>query len=431
LLEGIGARQIVVDGSFGGNAAAAANGTLYYVQNPNVATVTPDGLIQAVGVGSTRVTVIAGGLQKDIEVRVAALPGVGPQAIVAEDGGIARVDGLSVQIGPGALAADTVVEIESLELASLALAPPALPGYTTIGAFQLDVGSHNLKVPAQVAIAAPGAAAGSSAFFYKLSTFIDDQDQERQFWLLVDTGVVGNDGIARTASPPLDGIGTGGVYLVTTYVNALVSELKFIGGVSDALLYNPTYNIGVLAGNVRAAGFAVATDLIEMYQLRFGKTYKVVKTVPPAGAPPLDIEKEFVGRSPRTNLVIAPLIDRVEFLPDHVLKIVGMNLDLRDLEGHEQGRMEVRFTSGDGGRQLRLTPTLVSLVELRVALPDGFPAAGARIEVLHVLQDRSLTPAGSPSTAELELQSNSLTIPARHGLTLAMRASSIAVFSGE
>jgi hypothetical protein len=90
LIQGVGLRQIVVDGSTGGNDSAAAAGTQYFVQDPTVATVTPDGLIVAGSIGKTVVTVIRDGFQKDILVEVDPVPAPGPQAMTATDGGIAQ-----------------------------------------------------------------------------------------------------------------------------------------------------------------------------------------------------------------------------------------------------------------------------------------------------------------------------------------------------
>src|SRR5262249_20587450 len=74
LIEGVGRRQVVIDANMHGNDSTAASGTVYIMQDTTVATVTPDGLITAAGVGVTRLTVIKNGLQKDIEIRVVAEP---------------------------------------------------------------------------------------------------------------------------------------------------------------------------------------------------------------------------------------------------------------------------------------------------------------------------------------------------------------------
>ncbi len=104
-----GSRQMLV--SAGGDDVSAGDvGTHYVVGNSQIAQVTEDGLVQAVGVGVTTITVLRGPAEAVIPIRVVQ-PQTGPQVIDAEGGVVQGADGSLLAIGPGTLSEPATVSI--------------------------------------------------------------------------------------------------------------------------------------------------------------------------------------------------------------------------------------------------------------------------------------------------------------------------------
>jgi hypothetical protein len=113
------------------------------------------------------------------------------------------------------------VAIDSLEVADLPLSVPDT--FELAGAFQLDLGAGELEEPVQIALpVAAGIPAGSAVYFYRYVTLPDEAGLETPMWLFVETGTVGSDGVARTASPPAPGVRAGGTYLALVSTAAKV-----------------------------------------------------------------------------------------------------------------------------------------------------------------------------------------------------------------
>ena len=76
-------------------------------------------------------------------------------------------------------------------------------------------------------------AEGTGVFFWKKGKILDQHGIEHDTWWLVDNGVIGADGMARTSSPPYTDVsGSGGVFTVTTSdYNEDTGELKVSGAV--------------------------------------------------------------------------------------------------------------------------------------------------------------------------------------------------------
>ncbi|MEH2362218.1 putative Ig domain-containing protein [Nostoc sp.] len=93
---------------------AAANGTRYFVSNPNVISVTPDGVITSLHNGVANVTVVYGGAEAVVPVQVES-PHLGATTLGTEGGVVEGTDGSMVMLGQGALSHDANVNITSLK----------------------------------------------------------------------------------------------------------------------------------------------------------------------------------------------------------------------------------------------------------------------------------------------------------------------------
>ena len=51
--------------------------------------------------------------------------------------------------------------------------------------------------------------------FWKKGVILDEMGVEHDTWWLLDNGFVGEDGVARTASPPYAGMLSGGQFVMT------------------------------------------------------------------------------------------------------------------------------------------------------------------------------------------------------------------------
>ena len=186
----------------------------FFVDHSGVAKVDETGLITAVGPGEAIVTVINGTQERVILVAVQDVH-AGATVIGAGGGAVNGVDGSLVAISPFALREAVEVSIAPVSADDLPLQVPA--GFAFAGDFQLDVGDDALRVPAQIAVpVSPVLAPGTTVHFWRLGQIPDENGVWSDYWLQVDSGVVGDDGFARTASPPYSGVNDSGGYLVTT-----------------------------------------------------------------------------------------------------------------------------------------------------------------------------------------------------------------------
>ncbi len=191
--------------------SAAADGTFYVVGDSRVIDVTADGFATSLALGETTLTIINGPAIETVRVSVIE-PEVGT-ATFGTDGGILQSDdGVLLQIPPGALPDDVTVSLTSFVDAI----EPAFDGVFDVGAsFELDLGGAVLSETAQVAVPVPAAFdAGDSVYFFQQQTITHSDGSTEDIWLLMETGVVGNDGMARTTSPPYPGFSAGGQYRI-------------------------------------------------------------------------------------------------------------------------------------------------------------------------------------------------------------------------
>jgi Lactonase, 7-bladed beta-propeller len=215
----------------------ASTGTRYFASNSSIFQVGADGLITAVATGSGSVTVIQGGIEEVIPVRV-ELPHIG-STILGRDGGVVQsTDGATVLLGQGALKQDTPVTIEQVRQENLPVAMPE--NFDFVGAFRLDVGNSELGIPAQIAVPAPaGLAVGKEVFFMRQEMLPDSTGIMRPVWLVEESGIVGTDGFIRTQSPPWTGAKNTGLYTIAVpkfeykvFVMPLPAEARFAVGLA-------------------------------------------------------------------------------------------------------------------------------------------------------------------------------------------------------
>ena len=185
--------------------SGAETGTRYFVSNPDVITISPDGLITSLSEGFATVTAINYAAEAVVPVRVVA-PQIGGVATLGTDGGVVQAsDGSIVKIAPGSLAAET-----SVSLTPLLAAPPPLPlpqDITYVGSVRLDVGEASLAVPAQLALAAPAdIPVGTEVYFTTLEEIPDGNGGLRSVLNVVESAAVDADGMIRTQSPPWPGL---------------------------------------------------------------------------------------------------------------------------------------------------------------------------------------------------------------------------------
>ena len=209
-------RQIIV--GIKGQADSAdlsddETGTRYFVNNPDVITVNEDGLITTLSEGFAEVTVIHGGAESIIPVNVET-PNLGATELDADGGIVANSDGYQVMIPEGALTEDTQVDLTTLQQSELTT--PLPEQFEVMGAFNLDLGEDDLAIPAQIAIPAPeGLTPGTEVFFMRDGEVPDETGTWNPLWLVEESGIVGNDGMIRTSSPPWPGVVKGDDYIIS------------------------------------------------------------------------------------------------------------------------------------------------------------------------------------------------------------------------
>ncbi|MBF2017605.1 MAG: beta-propeller fold lactonase family protein [Rivularia sp. T60_A2020_040] len=192
-----------------------STGTRYFVSNPNIISVSSDGLITALAEsGTANVTVIYGAAEEIIPVRIDQ-PILGGEATITADGGVVQDEsGATVMVAPGALSSDTTVNIMKLTESQLNL--PVPDGFTFASGFQLDIsGNDAFEIPAQIAVPAPlGVEVGQSVFFLRQGELPTEDGSLRSHWFVEESGVVGADGMIRTSSPPWAGVKQSGTYTI-------------------------------------------------------------------------------------------------------------------------------------------------------------------------------------------------------------------------
>ncbi|MFN4173417.1 MAG: Ig-like domain-containing protein, partial [Pseudorhodobacter sp.] len=251
-----GTRQLLLLDPDGLPLDLSENPPQFFSSNAAVAVVDATGLIRAVGPGMATVTLIRGGAEARVDVLVAEAQGgvalVGRAGAVIENAG-----GYQATIAPGALLSPVEARIETVDQADLPI-PFIDPSFGWIfgAAFNFDIGDAPLLHPAQLAIPT-GFEAGTEVIFYRYALLPTENGWEYG-WAEVDTGFVDAQGRARTASPPADGIGAGGVMVVSSVIPSMVQKVDTSVRLTFALAQDPmravaaTQNMGgSLVGTVQ------------------------------------------------------------------------------------------------------------------------------------------------------------------------------------
>ncbi len=230
LLPQGGTRQLDVHLEDVVNVTAGSTGTRYYVSDSRVITVSEDGLITALEPGEATVTIVHGGSERVMHVRVAAAMS-GPVEVGTDGGVVETAEGIVLQIAPGAFSAPTTVSASMVPQNELPIPVPSWLEYAA--AIQLDVGSQQLQQPVQLALPAPlGVAPGEQVAVYRAGSYLDENGERQQIWLQVEVGKVGDDGMIRTTSQPYSGIDFTGTMLIAT---AVAFQIGFAGTAVIAL----------------------------------------------------------------------------------------------------------------------------------------------------------------------------------------------------
>ena len=163
--------------------------------------------------GEAEVTVIHGGTETVIPVNIET-PNIGATELNADGGIVENSNGYQVMIPEGALAEATEVNITSLEQSELDT--PLPEQFKVIDAFNLSLNDVELEVPAQLAIPAPeGLEPGTEVFFMRDGELPDETGTWNPIWFVQESGIVGDDGMIRTSSPPWPAVEEGGDYIVS------------------------------------------------------------------------------------------------------------------------------------------------------------------------------------------------------------------------
>ena len=306
------------------------NKTIYKLGNNQLASVSDDGLITALANGQTILTVIHlvshvdafGNIeeriiaQSDFNLIITDATLVQEQKILLspEGGVVETATGEKLLIGKGALSQETAVGIKKLDLSHLesqvGLTLPAQSTLRAVAAFELDLGNKATNAPVQLAIPVTDTSvqAGDEVFFFRRGTFIDGQGQMQETWWLVDNGFVGNDGIARTASPPFSGVSDTGIYAMMVKKGTQAGEL-IISLAKNTYAYFTADNFSI-AGATNLIGQAINIALTGI----ISATAQVVNTI-----------KYFMGVPQQASTSVNPNQNTEVSLGDNLPPVVTPN----------------------------------------------------------------------------------------------------------
>lgn len=195
-----GTRQLSVHTGNQIDLTAAATGTHYFSSDLRIIGVDNDGLITAMGHGHASVTVINDIAEFIIPITVET-PRFAGVAVGVEGGVVAASDGATLHVPPEALAQATTIDMTPIGESDL---PFALPEYMDyVAAYDLQLGEGQLARPVGLSFPVPsGTAAGTKVYLYEIAALPSETGGELNAWMQVDVAVVGEDGVARTTSPP-------------------------------------------------------------------------------------------------------------------------------------------------------------------------------------------------------------------------------------
>jgi hypothetical protein len=266
-----GSRQIRLGTLDDVDLSTAASGARYFVGDSAIATVTPDGIVIGVGTGRTAVTVVHGAAEQVIPITVGSSE-IGVSQIDAHGGIVQAQDGSLLMVAPGSFDESAQVAFETETEGGLSLAVP-IP-FDFAAAFRIQTSAKSFALPAQVAVRVDaGFAPGTEVFFFRKSSVPTESGNDQDLWVLADNGVVGEDGYARTASPPYPGLIADGEFLVVRAKTPLrvLFDYKEPAAV---LAIAAGLTIGTPFGLVLAAGAAIALPVSEVVESLIFRAYR-------------------------------------------------------------------------------------------------------------------------------------------------------------
>lgn len=249
-------RQMVVQWGPEMYLNSAADGTYYVIGDEHVATVDADGRVVARNVGATTVTVINRSGEQVVPVVVVAPSG----GEVGSGGGVVLgEDGQMVAFGAGQVSDGTTVTITSLAEEDLAVEVPAIVEFGN--AFRLDIDGSAVSGPMQIAVPVDESYEAGDQVYFFMEIESDITGTPQKYWAAMDTGVVGDDGYARTTSPPWPGLSRNGNILMARANQPVRTVTLDLSGWEMA-----TYMLALAAGSGSLVGVvtfgSLATALI-------------------------------------------------------------------------------------------------------------------------------------------------------------------------
>ncbi|PNY36139.1 hypothetical protein C2E31_14500 [Rhodopirellula baltica] len=177
--------------------------TYYVIEDPSVVAIDANGVLTALTVGTTAVTVVRGGKTYQTEFQIAEAKS---DTIVGPEGGlIASDDGILVGIPMGALDSTIDISIGAATETDLPFALP--PGFSFAGGAELLGIPNQADYPLQVSIpAGPGLSAGDVTYLFREVEVLREGTDPLTTWMIVDVMRVGDDGQMHTTSPPNVGV---------------------------------------------------------------------------------------------------------------------------------------------------------------------------------------------------------------------------------
>ena len=373
-----GQRQFLVqtlDGEI--DLSTAAEGTIYVIGDSRVIDVTADGLVTSSALGETTLTILSGPAEETIPIQVLE-PEIGSATFGSEGGLLQGSDGTQLQIPPGALPDGVTVSLDAAPIPPQSELPAA-DQFTPAIAFNLDFGGHTLDVPAQLAIPVGSEfAEGDTIYFMKRESLLDIDGDIQEYWLIVETGLVGNDGFARTTSPPYPGFSAGGQYMAAK--SDQPEKLVTIGGsprahegFSLALDWNNGIGIHLGGGFLPIIPALVPVITVATYRRRPLDEIPVAQqTVNVSGATPGQVF---------TPAISLPFIDPADSSPVVTgLQLTSLDPATIELSGQRFAGSEVVFRYA--GQEI-VAGAVASDTSATVAVPAGVIAGLADIVVKH------------------------------------------------
>ncbi len=117
---------------------------------------------------------------------------------------------------------------------------------------------------AQLVIPVTGVNPGEVVHFFQKKLLTEADGTQREWWILIDSGIVGDDGMARTTSPPYPGFSQGGQYVCAQSdapdVTVFFSAATLLGGVQQSAY-----------AMLPVMGFGFFTPAADLYAIRMSQ----------------------------------------------------------------------------------------------------------------------------------------------------------------